>query len=117
MANPETPRSVIVADGLCPNCGRPASVKANKKGHLYVYCVTPADGGCGTGMTSRSDSGDVRIANQFAKKWRKSEYRAAYLDGPAPEPSVSENSVSPEPPVPAPDPEPDPEPEGDGLFS
>ena len=32
------------------------SFKANKKSHFYLYCLPPADGGCGAGMTSRSDA-------------------------------------------------------------
>ncbi len=114
MSDLEKPKSVVVADGVCPSCDHPAVVKANKKGHLYIYCLTPADGGCGTGLTSRSDSGDVRIARQFVKKWRKPEYRAAYLDGAA---EVEQKKVAPDPVEQKVDPpKPEPEPEVEETF-
>ena len=74
----DRPKGVVVGQADCTNCGRSGNVKANKKGHLYLYCDVPADGGCGTGQTSRSDAGDLHIARRV-KKWVEPEHRKAYL--------------------------------------
>jgi hypothetical protein len=70
-------KSVVVGYGSCPICDHPETVKANKKGHLYIYCSHVADGGCQVGTTSRSDAGDERLAARV-RKWVKPEYRAAF---------------------------------------
>jgi hypothetical protein len=83
------PESVTVADARCPFCKTTAGVtlRANKKGHLYLYCPAPNDGGCLIGMQSRSDKGDALLATT-ATKWRSPEYRAAYVaDAGAPKPA------------------------------
>lgn len=97
----EKPKGVIVGSGKCPDCGVDVKYRANKNGHLYVYCPPLADGGCNAHLASRSDKGDEIYARRVAK-WVNADYRAAYLEGqPAPEPE-------PEPEI---DPELEPEPE------
>lgn len=98
----------IVGDGACPNCGAPAVVKVNRKGHLYVFCTSAADGGCNSGIQSRSDRGDSLIARRV-HKWRKPEYRARFLaasstptGGPELEPIKSEPKAEPAPAKPEP---------------
>jgi hypothetical protein len=66
-----------VGQGSCPVCGASAPVKVNKKGHLYLYCPTPADGGCGQGMQSRSDKADGLIAARVTA-WRDAEARKRF---------------------------------------
>lgn len=100
---PEKPISVTVGDGPCPLCGADGQYKANKKGRLYFYCKVPDDGGCGSSTMSRGRDG---VFASRVKKWRKPEYRAAYLG----EPSEPEPDPEPEPePDDRPDPEPQPE--------
>lgn len=73
----EKPKGCTVGLINCPTCGKEVRLKANKKGHLYVYCDQPADGGCGAGTTSRSDRGDELLAAR-CKKFVRPEYRAIY---------------------------------------
>jgi len=104
------PLGVAIGDGKCPipSCTFEGPYKANKKGHAYFYCANDGDGGCNTSIMSRSDKGDQLLA-KLVKKWRKPEYRAAYLGGdPSPE-----AAPEPEPkaePLPEPKAEPKPEP-------
>jgi hypothetical protein len=101
---PEPPadvRGVTVGYASCPNCGARCAVKANKKGHLYIYCPAPLDGGCFSGTTSRSDKGDGLIARRVTE-WRNAELKAKYL---ALAPARAEPSPAPAP-APAPSPAP-----------
>lgn len=85
-----------IGHGPCLNCGFDrVPYKVNKKQHLYAYCPHPADGGCGSGTTSRSDAGDRQLAKKVTK-WSSSEERKKWLD-------------EQQPPEPAPQPDPDPE--------
>jgi hypothetical protein len=102
----------IVGYAKCPYCEWSGGVKINKKNHLYFYCATPADGGCGIGGQSRSDAGDQRIAATI-HKWIDTDVRAN-LTGKEPEPVEaapdeiddtpvaeprSDNAPEPEPPA------------------
>jgi hypothetical protein len=71
-------RGRVLGTGPCPNCGNGAAYKVNKKGHLYVYCVVEADGGCLSGTTSRSAKGDRELAKRITK-WANKEDRARLL--------------------------------------
>ena len=75
---PDDEAGRIVGHGPCPNCGANAPYKRNKKGHLYVYCVVEGDGGCHSGMQSRSATGDKKLAERITK-WVKPEDRKAML--------------------------------------
>ena len=97
-----------VADATCPLCRRAAALKVNKKGHLYIYCNTPGDGGCGCGVTSRYAAGDAKLAG-YATKWRSAEFRERFKSGHEPPPASS--------PVPKPSPDPAPEPPADDPAS
>lgn len=100
------PISVTVADGRCPVCKftEGVTVQANKKGHLYIYCKHPGDGGCLVSVMSRSDAADDHLARTCVIKWRSPEYRAAYL-GTAADPVEPPPDKKPAPP-PAPKPAP-----------
>jgi hypothetical protein len=83
----DRPRNVVVGYGACPCCAKASlPVKANKKGHLYVYCPPPADGGCACATQARSDRADAMIAQKFVSKWVNADYRRVYLaaSGPVP---------------------------------
>ncbi len=69
---------VILGDCVCPICKEPAQLRRNVSEHLYIYCRTPAEGGCGIGCTSRYDKGDELLA-AYCKKWFKSDDRQTYL--------------------------------------
>lgn len=81
--------SCRAGEGPCPTCDKTIVYKVNKKGHLYAYCDTPADGGCGCGSTSRTDAGDQRFAKKIVK-WASPEIRKHFIDGAAPEPEPEE---------------------------
>ena len=106
MSDVERPKGVTVADGECRMCGHAVMVKAtnSKNGFLCYTCPAPADGGCGHQTFSRSRKADALIVDQVVKKWRKPEYRAAYL--------VAEDDRAPAdvvgPTTPGPDPSDDP---------
>ncbi len=102
---PDKPASVTVGQGPCTLCATPGAIKANKKNHLYIYCATPAEGGCGGGFTSRYNKSDELLA-QTMITWAKSEYRAAYLGEPTGDPAPA-----PAPPKPVAEPVPEPPPE------
>lgn len=76
MADEEKGR--VLGYGPCPTCGASAPYKVNKKGHLYVYCPTEADGGCHSGSQSRAHKGDVEKAKRITK-WNNPEDRKKYL--------------------------------------
>lgn len=58
----DKPTSRVVGYGACVVCGLdPRPVKADRKGHLYIYCAVPADGDCGGGVRSTHDAADWRI--------------------------------------------------------
>jgi hypothetical protein len=98
----------------CPACGHDVIAKVNKKGHLYVYCSQPADGGCGGGYVSRSHKADGIIAAKVTK-WRDPKAREHFhqwVDGAAadegeleeetettenPSPTVEPSSTQPAP--------------------
>lgn len=69
---------LVVGEMPCPICSKRTAVKVNKKGHLYAYCLHPADGGCGGGSTSRSDSSDGHIAARVTT-WRHEEAKKHFL--------------------------------------
>lgn len=70
----------VIGHGPCPNCGANSSYKVNKKGHLYVYCVTEGDGGCHSGTQSRSQKGDVELAKRITK-WTNATDKKKLLGG------------------------------------
>lgn len=73
-------RGRVAGHGPCPNCGHAAQYKVNKKGHIYVYCAVEVDGGCLSGTTSRSKTGDRKLAERV-KKWANPEDRKLFLGG------------------------------------
>lgn len=105
------PTGVIVGTGPCPDCGTDAKFRANKNGHIYVYCLPLADGGCNAHLASRSDKGDEIYARRI-KKWNDPGYKKIYLgEKPVPEPEPEpepDDELEPEP-----DDEPEPEPDDD----
>lgn len=106
-----------IGKGPCPNCGADIIYKVNQKEHLYAYCHHPADGGCGSGTTSRSEKGDELLARKVVK-WDSAEERKKWLpensDQPPVPPEESEleeaeeegelevQPPAPEPPAPPP---------------
>lgn len=104
-----------IGKGPCPNCGTEITYKVNQKEHLYAYCLHPADGGCGSGTTSRSDKGDELLARKVVK-WDSAEDRKKWLpdssEQPVEEPDESEMEEAEEneeitvAPAPAPQPRP-----------
>ena len=68
-------RGRVIGHGPCPNCGHPAAYKANKKEHVYVYCVVEGDGGCHSGTQSRSTKGDRELAKRVTKWSSKADQR------------------------------------------
>jgi len=77
-------RGRVIGHGPCPNCGHPAAYKANKKEHVYVYCVTEGDGGCHSGTQSRSAKGDRELARRVTK-WSSKADQRKFLGEEAPE--------------------------------
>jgi hypothetical protein len=78
----------VIGHGPCPNCGHPAAYKLNKKSHVYVYCTTEGDGGCHSGMQSRSAKGDTHLAKRITK-WVAAEDRQRLLGEGAAPPSAA----------------------------
>lgn len=67
----------VVGSAICALCGQETSAKVNVKGHLYVYCTFPADGGCGGGFTARTAKADGILATKVTS-WRNKEARDAF---------------------------------------
>jgi hypothetical protein len=82
MADEEKGR--IVGHGPCPNCDHVISYKVNKKGNLYAYCVTETMGGCNSGTTSRSLTGNRQLARRVTE-WKSAEDRKRFLGETTPE--------------------------------
>ena len=99
MAMPDSaPRSITVGDAPCDGCGKSVQVKASVSGYLCYTCKED-QGGCGSQRFARSSVSNGHVA-RLVVKWRRPEYRAFYLDGPADD----------EPPEDVPDDEPEPAP-------
>lgn len=100
-------KGIIIGYGPCPVCGHKPTgkkllpYKVNKKGHLYVYCTTEADGGCHGGQQSRSVTCDHELAERITK-WVKTDWRDNLVKAEAPQRAA-----------PPPQPEPDPAPADD----
>lgn len=101
----EKPRDVIVGDGQCPRCDHPITIKATKSGHLCYTCPAPADGGCGHQHFDRYARSDEFTARNVVKKWRKPEFKAAFIPDAKPAPGKRAK----------PDPDPDPVPKAESY--
>lgn len=79
-------------------CGNGIVVKASKSGRLCYTCPPPADGGCGHQTFARYDDSERKIASDVVTRWRKPEYRAAYLggEGRAPAPKTRPSEPAPD---------------------
>lgn len=102
--------------GKCAHCGHQVTVKRNSGAHLYAYCAPPADGGCGSGSTSRTAKGDEIFAKSILK-WNDPKERANYVGGAIPgaakaaDPEPDAAEVEAEAAEPAPEPAAAPAPE------